>query len=151
MTTSEKIKVINKKIKQNKAQYDLDRQTAKISTLSSGNVGKFEFLTGKEVLPEKRPSEKAATVKRFEYSPLGNKLKKQTGIAEKTVLRIRQGRKYNKSDLTYNGKHSFYKYYDVKKIGKLFFKSKYSFLVDLFNHLDKFSRLRTKEKTTGKK
>ena len=108
-------------------------------------------MTGKEVLPGKRPSEKAARVKRFEYSPLGNKLKKQTGIAEKTILRIRQGRKYNKSDLTYNGKHSFYKYYDVKRIGKLFFKSKYSFLVDLFNHLDKFSRLRTKEKTTGKK
>ena len=37
MTTSEKIKTINK-IEQNKAQCDLDRQTAQVSALSSGNV-----------------------------------------------------------------------------------------------------------------
>ena len=35
MTVSEKIKTIDNKIKRNKAQYDLDRQTAKISALSS--------------------------------------------------------------------------------------------------------------------
>ena len=38
MGISEKIKDINNKIEQNKAQYDVDRQTAKISGLSSGNV-----------------------------------------------------------------------------------------------------------------
>ena len=53
MTVSEKTKTIKKKIKQNKAQYNLDRQTAKISALPSGNVGKYEFLTGKDVLPGK--------------------------------------------------------------------------------------------------
>ena len=52
MTTSEKIKTINNKVEQNKAQYDLDRETAKISALSSGNVCKY-VLTGKDVLPEK--------------------------------------------------------------------------------------------------
>ena len=31
----------------------IDRKTAKISALLSGNVSKFEFLTGKDVLPEK--------------------------------------------------------------------------------------------------
>ena len=46
MTFNEKIKTNNNKIEQNKAQYILDRQTAKISALSSGNVGKNEFLTG---------------------------------------------------------------------------------------------------------
>ena len=71
MSISEKIKAINNKIKQNKAQYDLDRQTAKISALSSANVSKSEFLTGKDVLPEKDLLGKAATMKRFEYSPLG--------------------------------------------------------------------------------
>ena len=44
MTVSEKIKTIDNKIEQNKAQYYLNRQTAKISTLSSGNNGKYEFL-----------------------------------------------------------------------------------------------------------
>ena len=53
MSISEKSKTVNNKIKQNKAQYNLDRQTAKTSALSSGNVSKYEFLTGKDVLPEK--------------------------------------------------------------------------------------------------
>ena len=37
----------------NKAQYDLDTQTAKILALSSGNLEKYQFLTGKNVLLEK--------------------------------------------------------------------------------------------------
>ena len=37
--------------------------------LSSGNVGKYKFLTGEGNLPEKEMLEKAATIKRFEYSP----------------------------------------------------------------------------------
>ena len=53
MSISGKIKAINNKINQNKAQYNLDRQFAKISTLSSWNVSKYEFLTSKDVLPEK--------------------------------------------------------------------------------------------------
>ena len=76
MSISEKIKTTDIKIEQNKAQYNLDRQTAKISALSSGNVSKYEFLTSKDVLPEKYLLEKAATMKRFEYSPLGKELKK---------------------------------------------------------------------------
>ena len=44
----EKINTIDTKIEQYKAQYNLDRQTAKISALSSGNVSKYEFLTGKD-------------------------------------------------------------------------------------------------------
>ena len=47
------IKRINNKIEQNKAQYDLHRQTANISALSLGNISKYEFLTGTDVLPEK--------------------------------------------------------------------------------------------------
>ena len=46
MSISEKNKTIDNKLEQNKAQYNLDRQTAKISPLSSGNVCKFEFLFG---------------------------------------------------------------------------------------------------------
>ena len=71
MTATEKIKAINKKIEQRKAQINLDRQTAKISALSSGNISKYKFLTGKDVLPEKDLLEKAAAIKRFnQYSLL---------------------------------------------------------------------------------
>ena len=58
-------------------------KTAKISALSSGNVGNYKILTDKDVLLEKGLLEKAATIKRFEYSPLGSDLKKQTSIAGK--------------------------------------------------------------------
>ena len=70
-----KIKAINNKIERNKALYNLDRQTAQISTLSSGNVSKSEWLTSKDVLPEEDLLEKAVV--------LGKELKKQTSIAGK--------------------------------------------------------------------
>ena len=65
MIISEKMKAINNKIEHNKAQYDSDIQTAKISVLSSENVSKDELLTVKDVLPEKALLEKAAAMKRF--------------------------------------------------------------------------------------
>ena len=64
MSISEKIKAINNKIEQNKAQCNLDRQTAKISALSSGNGSKYEFLIGRD-LPEKDLLEKVAAIKFF--------------------------------------------------------------------------------------
>ena len=83
MSINEKIRAINNKIKQNKTQDDLDKHTAKISTLSSVNVSKSLFLTGKDVLPEIDLLKKAATMKRFEYWLFGKKLKAQTEIANK--------------------------------------------------------------------
>ena len=70
MTITEKTKTIDNKIEENKAQGNLDRRTANIFALLSGNVNKYELLTGKYILPENGLLEKAATVKRFEHSPL---------------------------------------------------------------------------------
>ena len=53
-------------------------------TISSG-VSKSEFLTGKDVLPEKDLLGKAAAMKRFWYSPLGKELKAQTDIAKNSM------------------------------------------------------------------
>ena len=83
MSVSEKIKAIDKKFKQNKAQYDLDRQIDKIYILLLGNIRKYEFLTGKDVLPENELLEKAITLKRFEYFLLGKELKSQTDISKR--------------------------------------------------------------------
>ena len=83
MTVNDKIKTTDSKIDQNKSQYNLDRQIPKISVLSSTNVDRYEFLTGEDVLPEKALSEKADTIKRFEFSPLESELKKQTDIVGK--------------------------------------------------------------------
>ena len=46
MTVTDQIKIIDNKIKANQAQYDLDRLTAKISALFSGELRKYEYLTG---------------------------------------------------------------------------------------------------------
>ena len=47
MSISENIKTIDNKIEPSKAQYNLDRQTAKISALSSGNVSKYHCTKNK--------------------------------------------------------------------------------------------------------
>ena len=47
MTVTDQIKILDRKIMQNEAQYDLDRKTAKISAFSSNNLDKYEYLTGK--------------------------------------------------------------------------------------------------------
>ena len=49
---NKKIKTIENNREQNRPEYNLDRKTAKISTLSR-NLGKCEVLTGKDFLPEK--------------------------------------------------------------------------------------------------
>ena len=61
------IKILNRKIKQNESQYDLDREAAKISALSSKNLDKYELLTGEDLDIKPSTIEQA----KFEYSPLG--------------------------------------------------------------------------------
>ena len=53
MTVTEKIRTIDNKIEQNKAQYNLDRQSTNIFALSWGNVSKYELLTSKDILLKK--------------------------------------------------------------------------------------------------
>ena len=113
MSICQKIKGTNNKIKQNTAQYDLDKQTAKISASSSGNVSNYELLTGKNV---KALLQTDAALKIFEYLPLGKELKKQTSIAEqhyqkfdndfeykeKEEVKIRNEQSHAKSTLVHN-------------------------------------------------
>ena len=49
MTAADQIKILDRKIMQNDAQYDLDRKTAKISAMSSNNLDKYEYLTGEYI------------------------------------------------------------------------------------------------------
>ena len=97
MSKSEKIKAIDSKIKQNKGQYDLDKQTARTSALLSRNVSKYETLTGEDVLSEKDLLEKAITMKIFEYLPVGKELKAQTDIANKQHQKLDDTYKFNKT------------------------------------------------------
>ena len=48
MTLTEQVKILDNKIRENKAQYHLDRQAARISALSSGELEKDEYLTSED-------------------------------------------------------------------------------------------------------
>ena len=72
MTIADQIKILNIKVMQNEAQYDLDRKAAKISALSSNNFVKYEYLTGEDLGLKPSTVEQA----KFEYSPLGRNFDK---------------------------------------------------------------------------
>ena len=67
MTKLDQIKILDNKIKSNKAQFILDRKNAEISAKSSGELDKYEYLTGEDL--GYKPD--ALTQAKFEYSPLG--------------------------------------------------------------------------------
>ena len=67
MTIKEQVKILDNKIRLNQAQYDLGRQNAKISALNSGELDKYEYLTGEDLGYKPDLVQKA----KFEYSPLG--------------------------------------------------------------------------------
>ena len=66
---------IDDQIWDEKLLYDIYREAAKISALSSGKIDKYEYLTGEEILPsnQKQITEQAE----FTYSPLGKAFEKQ--------------------------------------------------------------------------
>ena len=67
-------------IKDEKLQYNSNRETAKTSPLSSGKIEKYEYLTGEERLPSNR--QQIIQHAKFTYSPLGKAFKKQTKTIE---------------------------------------------------------------------
>ena len=67
-------------IKDEKLQYDINREAAKISALSSGKIDKYEYLTGEERLPSNQ--QQIIQQAKFNYSPLGKALEKQRKTIE---------------------------------------------------------------------
>ena len=67
---------IENKIKDEKLQYDINRDVTKISALSSGKIDKYEYFTGEEILPSNQ--QKIIEQAKFTYSPLGKAFEKQT-------------------------------------------------------------------------
>ena len=71
---------IEDQIKDEKLQYDINREAAKISALSSGKIDKYEYLTGEEILPSNQ--QQIIEQAKFTYSPLGKAFEKQTKAIE---------------------------------------------------------------------
>ena len=66
---------IDDKIKDKKLQCEINKETAKISPLSSGKIDKYEYLTGEEILPSNE--RQIIEQEKFTYSPLGKAFEKQ--------------------------------------------------------------------------
>ena len=70
---------INDQIRVEKQQYDIDREASKISALSSGNIQKYEYLTGEDILLSNQQQTEQA---KFTYSPLEKAFEKQIKTIE---------------------------------------------------------------------
>ena len=107
---SERIMVIDDKIRDEKLQYNINRESPKLSALSSGRISKYEYLTDEEILPsnQRQITEQA----KFTYSPLGKDFEKQTKTIED------QGEKQIEASEVLNQE----KYQKLKSIEGLFLK-----------------------------
>ena len=129
MTVTDQLKMIDNEIKANQAQYDLQRLAAKISAYYSGDLRKYEYLTGEDL--EYKPSvfEQA----KYDYSPLDNiftkgldkddqkeglfkKLKNITHKNEELLNAFSAANTVskaakNQSDFNYGSKYAFYRFY----------------------------------------
>ena len=129
MTVTDRIKILDRKIMRNEAQYDLDRKAVKISTFSN-NLDKYEYLTGEDLGLKTCTVEQA----KFEYSLLVkifNKgfdkddekeeglLKGLKNIEDKNEEQLKLFCRANKisklakneNDYNYNNKFAFYGFY----------------------------------------
>ena len=81
---------IEDQIRDEKLQYYINREAAKISTLSSGKIDKYEYLTGEEIMPPNK--QQIIEQAKITYSPLG-KVFEQLKIKEKKQIAAIQDNK----------------------------------------------------------
>ena len=87
---------IEDQIRDEKLQYDINREAAKISALSSGKINKYEYLTGEDILPSNQQQIIEQT--KLTYSSLGKAFEKQTKTikdqGEKQIEAIKDKKSY---------------------------------------------------------
>ena len=71
---------INDQIKDEKLQYDINKEAAKISALSSENFREYEYFTGEDILPSNQ--QQIIKQAKSTYSPLGKAFEKQIKTIE---------------------------------------------------------------------
>ena len=130
MTVTDQLKIIDNKIKANQAQYDLDRLAAKISAYSSGDLRKYEYLTGEDLGYKPSVFEQA----KFDTKGLGKNdqkeglFKRLENIKDKneellkafsTANRVSKTAK-NQSNFNDDSRYAFYRFYrDFEKFKRM--------------------------------
>ena len=71
---------IDDQIRDGKLQYDINREAAKISASSSGKIHKYQYITGKDLLPSNQ--QQIIEQAKFTYSPLGKAFENQIKTIE---------------------------------------------------------------------
>ena len=123
---------IEDQIKDEKLQYDINREAAKISALSSGKIDKYEYLTGEEILPSDQ--QQIIQQAKFSYSPLGKAFEKQIKTIEN------QGKKQAKA--IQDNKHLVNINKDDDYKDKLLLSKEREIFKDIYNkRLDKIEEL----------
>ena len=142
MILTEQVKILDDKIRANKAQYDLDRQAATISALSSKDLEKYEYLTSEDL------GYKPDVIQRvkFEYPPLGEAFNKVFKKDDKNKKAIKHD-----NGLVYNSVHNFNKYsvsgfYEISSID-----SKFDTLNKFYKDLLKLNDVKSQSKNTKQK
>ena len=169
MTVTDQIKIWNRKIKQDESQYDLDREAAKISELSSNNLDKYELLTGEDL--GLKPSTIEQT--KFEYSPLGkifNKVLSEDDKKEGLFKRLQNIKDKNKEliktinttkatknktniqskKLIYDVNHSFEKLKNIDDIKKLSLDSMSNLMKEYHKKFNSLNKLKPQKENNEK-
>ena len=134
MTVTDQIKILDDKIKLNQAQYNLNREAAKISALSSEDLlEKYEYWTGEDLGYKPSAFEKA----KFEYSPLG------VALPNNTKNKTNKNNVHNKNKqykyLVYHSQHSFTRFKDINEFKETnFIKIELKSLDSIYKRLNEF-------------
>ena len=88
---------INDQIRDEKLQYDINREAAKISALSSNKFNKYEYLTGEEILPSNQ--KQIIQQAKFTYSSLGKAFGRQIKTIEDQGKKKRLKRQRKKKQI----------------------------------------------------
>ena len=136
MTLTDELKILDDKIEANQARYDLGREAAKISALSSKDLlDKYQYLTGEDLRHRLSVLEKS----KFEYYPLGMSLSKS--FKKDNVENISN----RESDFNYDSKYSFYRFYkESNEFKEMSLDSKYNKMKKFTNLLTNFKNLKSK-------
>ena len=144
MTVTDQIKILDDKIKSNQAQYDLVREAANISALSSKDLlKKYEYLTGEDLGHKPSVFEKT----KFEYCQFGMilneafKKEEVNGVAK------------SKSDFNYDSNHTFFEFYKrIDEFNDTLLGSKYTIMKNFNKRLIKLKNIKSiKSETRLKK
>ena len=124
---------IEDQIKDEKLQYDISREAAKILALSSGKTDKYEYLTGEEILPSNQ--QQTIQQAKFVYSPLGKAFEKQIKTIENQGKKQVKAIQDNKQSVNININKDDYK-------DKLLLSKEREIFKDIYNkRLDKIEEM----------